>query len=57
VRSDLATLNLSDVPTVMVELGNMRSPRDATLMTHPAGRERYARGLATAVRRFVGGAE
>lgn len=24
VRSDLGTLNLPDVPTVMVELGNMR---------------------------------
>ena len=28
-RSDLATLNLSNIPTVMVELGNMRNPVDA----------------------------
>jgi len=53
VRRDLGTLNLSDVPTVMVELGNMRSPRDAALMTRAQGRERYARALATAVRRFL----
>ena len=54
VRSDLGTLNLSDVPTVMVELGNMRSASEARVMTSPAGRARYARGLVTGVRRFLG---
>jgi N-acetylmuramoyl-L-alanine amidase len=54
VRRDLGTLNLSDVPTVMVELGNMRSPVDAARMTRPKGRDRYARGLATAVRDYLG---
>ena len=53
VRFDLATLNLSDVPTVMVELGNMRSTADARLMTSPSGRARYARGLVSGVRRFL----
>jgi N-acetylmuramoyl-L-alanine amidase len=53
-RSDLATLNLSNVPTVLVELGNMRNPRDARRMTSRIGRATYARGLATAVRRFLG---
>ena len=53
-RSDLATLNLSNIPTVMVELGNMRNPRDARRMTSNAGRATYARGLALAVRRFLG---
>jgi N-acetylmuramoyl-L-alanine amidase len=53
-RSDLGTLNLSDVPTVMVELGNMRNPTDAHRMTSRAGRQTYARGLADAVRRFLG---
>ncbi len=53
-RSDLGTLNLSDVPTVMVELGNMRDSRDAHLMTTPAGRATYARALAAAIRRFLG---
>ena len=32
-RSDLGTLNLSDIPAAMVELGNMRNPRDARRMT------------------------
>lgn len=53
-RSDLGTLNLADVPTVMVELGNMRDPRDARRMTSAKGRVAYARGLAHAVRGFLG---
>jgi N-acetylmuramoyl-L-alanine amidase len=52
-RSDLGTLNLSDIPTVMVELGNMRNPRDARRMTSPGGRSTYARGLVHAVTRFL----
>jgi N-acetylmuramoyl-L-alanine amidase len=53
-RSDLATLNLSNVPTVMVELGNMRDGRDARRMTSRAGRATYALGLALAVRKILG---
>ena len=52
-RSDLGTLNLSNVSTVMVELGNMRNAKDAHRMTSQAGRATYARGLALAVRRFL----
>ncbi|MDT0183397.1 N-acetylmuramoyl-L-alanine amidase [Microbacterium sp. ARD31] len=52
-RSDLATLNLSDVPTVMVELGNMRNAAEARAMTSPRGRARYARGLVAGVRAFL----
>ena len=53
-RSDLGTLNLSDVPTVVVELGNMRDARDARRMTTSGGRATYARALSDAVRRFLG---
>lgn len=53
-RSDLGTLNLSNIPTVMVELGNMRNPRDAHRMTTSDGRATYARALSDAVRRFLG---
>jgi len=52
-RTDLGTLNLSDVPTVMVELGNMRDSGDASVMTSAAGQARYARALAVAVRAFL----
>ena len=54
VRSDLGTLNLSDVPTVMVELGNMRNARDAHRMTSKKGRAAYARALASGVSSFLG---
>lgn len=53
VRSDLGTLNLSDVPTVMVELGNMRSSAEARVMTSAKGRARYARGLVAGVRAYL----
>lgn len=53
VRADLGTLNLSDVPTVMVELGNMRHPADARRMTTPRGRAAYAAALLTGIRRFL----
>jgi len=53
LRGDLATLNLSRMPAVMVELGNMRDPRDAHRMTSPSGRARYARALAAAAYRFL----
>lgn len=49
VRSDLATLNLSDVPTVMLESGNLRDPQDADLLTSPQGQRRYARAVVTAL--------
>ena len=52
-RSDLGTLNLSNIPTVMVELGNMRSTRDARLMTSYDGRAAYARALTKAVRAWL----
>jgi N-acetylmuramoyl-L-alanine amidase len=53
-RADLGTLNLSDVPVVMVESGNMRDSGDAAVMTSAKGQARYARALAVAVRTFLG---
>ena len=48
-----ARLNLSDIPTVMVELGNMRSRADARRMTTRSGRATYARALVAASRAFL----
>ncbi|QIX25590.1 N-acetylmuramoyl-L-alanine amidase [Nocardioides sp. JQ2195] len=53
LRHDLGTLNLSDMPTVMVELGNMRSPIDARRMTTSRGRSSYALGLSRGIRTFL----
>lgn len=52
-RGDLGTLNLSDVPTVLVELGNMRNRHDARVLTSRHGRHRYAMALAHGARRFL----
>jgi N-acetylmuramoyl-L-alanine amidase len=53
VRRDLGTLNMADVPTVMVELGNMRNRGDARCMTRSSCRGKYADGLATGIRRYL----
>ncbi len=52
-RADLGTLNLADIPTVLVELGNMRNPKDARRMTTSKGRRTYSRGLLRAVRNYL----
>lgn len=52
-RSDLATLNLSDIPTVAAELGNMRNRREAAVMTSARGQARYAAGLVRGIRAFL----
>jgi N-acetylmuramoyl-L-alanine amidase len=53
-RTDLGTLNLSDVPAVMVELGNMKNASDARRMTTPSGRAHYAAGLVAGIRAYLG---
>jgi N-acetylmuramoyl-L-alanine amidase len=53
VRSDLGGLNLSDVPKVFVETGNMRNARDARLLRSPAFRERIAAALLAGIRAFL----
>lgn len=53
VRRDLGTLNLSDVPAVMAELGNMRDGDEAAVMESAAGQRRYARAIAAAVRAYL----
>lgn len=53
VRSDLGTLNLADVPTVMVECGNLRNAGDAARLRSAAGQERLAAAFTAALVRFV----
>lgn len=48
-RDDLATLNFSRRPTVLLELGEMRNPAEAELMTSEDGRQSYADALAHGV--------
>lgn len=53
-RSDLAGLNLSTRPTVMIEMGNMRNSADAALMSSSAGQQQYAQGIADGVSAYLG---
>ena len=55
VRDDLGGLNLSKVPKVFLECGNMRDPEDAERLTDPEWRERAARGVADGIGAFVAG--
>ena len=53
-RTDLGTLNWSDVPIVMIELGNMKNTTDAARMTTQKGRTQYANGIVFGIRRYIG---
>jgi N-acetylmuramoyl-L-alanine amidase len=54
-RDDLAGLNLTTVPKVLVECGNMRNPTDAALLTRPSFQRLIARAFAAAITRFLTG--
>ena len=54
-RSDLGGLNLSDVPKVIVETGNMRSATDAALLENADFRGRAAQALAVGIARYLAG--
>jgi N-acetylmuramoyl-L-alanine amidase len=54
IRSDLGTLNMSDVPVAMLEIGNMRNAGDAARMTSRTGRHRYARAVVRGIRLYLG---
>ncbi len=53
-RNDLAGLNLSVRPTIMMEAGNMRNSGDADLMSSAAGQQQVAQGLANGVLAYLG---
>ncbi|SDK02109.1 N-acetylmuramoyl-L-alanine amidase [Streptomyces indicus] len=53
VRRDLGGLNLTKVPKVFVECGNMRDATDAALLTSPSWRQKAAKGIADGVSGFL----
>ncbi|MEV6193674.1 N-acetylmuramoyl-L-alanine amidase [Streptomyces sp. NPDC051920] len=55
VRDDLGGLNLSTVPKVFIECGNMRDTKDAALLTSSAWREKAARGISEGIVGFLHG--
>ena len=52
-RDDLAGLNLTTVPKVLIECGNMRNPTDARLLTATWFQQAAARAMAAAIVRFL----
>jgi N-acetylmuramoyl-L-alanine amidase len=54
VRTDLGGLNLSTVPKVFIECGNMRDAGDAARLTSPRFRERVAVALEAGFTAFFG---
>ncbi|WP_226344193.1 N-acetylmuramoyl-L-alanine amidase [Agilicoccus flavus] len=52
-RRDIAGVNLSRVPAVMLEAGNMRNPTEARLLSSRAFQQREAAALALAAQRFL----
>jgi N-acetylmuramoyl-L-alanine amidase len=48
-RSDIAGVALATKPVVMLELGEMRNPDEAALMSSADGRQRYAEAVAAGI--------
>ncbi len=52
-RSDLAGLNLTRVPKILIECGNMRDATDAALLTSTLFQKQLARAFEAAIARFL----
>lgn len=52
-RNDLAGLNLTTVPKVLIECGNMRNATDAALLVSPAWQRRAATAMAQAITQYL----
>jgi len=55
-RADMAGLNLSVVPKVLIECGNMRNAGDAAFLSGTTGRQKIAEGLAVGLAVFLAAA-
>jgi N-acetylmuramoyl-L-alanine amidase len=53
-RNDLGGLNLSERPAALVECGNMRNANEAAVFASPAGRQRYADAITSAIVAYLG---
>ncbi|MFG2677737.1 N-acetylmuramoyl-L-alanine amidase [Streptomyces sp. NPDC048392] len=52
-RTDLGGLNLSTVPKVFIECGNMRDSEDAALLTSGSWRQKAAQGISDGLASFL----
>ncbi len=52
-RADIAGLNLAQYPSILIELGNMKNPADAALMSTAEGRQKYANAVVRGIVAFL----
>ena len=52
-RDDLAGLNLTKVPKILIEVGNMKNASDARLLASPTFQQQVARALLNAIIKFL----
>jgi N-acetylmuramoyl-L-alanine amidase len=52
-RDDLAGLNLTQVPKILIEVGNMRNATDAAMLTSAKFQQQVARALLAAIIKFL----
>jgi N-acetylmuramoyl-L-alanine amidase len=52
-RDDLAGLNLTTVPKILIEVGNMKDATDARMLTSASFQQQVARALLAAIVKFL----
>jgi N-acetylmuramoyl-L-alanine amidase len=52
-RDDLSGLNLTTVPKVLIECGNMQNATDAAMLVSPSFQQSSAQALAAAITTFL----
>jgi N-acetylmuramoyl-L-alanine amidase len=52
-RADLAGLNLAQYPSILIELGNMKNPQEAAVMTTAEGRANYASAVVRGITAYL----
>ena len=52
-RADLAGLNLAAYPSILVEMGNMKHPGDAEMLTSAQGQSAYATAVVRGIAAYL----
>ena len=52
-RSDLAGLNLAQYPSILIEMGNMKNPDDAAILTSADGRASRAAAVTRGIAAYL----
>jgi N-acetylmuramoyl-L-alanine amidase len=55
-RADLAGLNLAQYPSILVEMGNMKNPEEAAVLTSAEWRARYAAAVTAGIAAYLSSA-